>query len=82
MVIAFSKSYLIKYFILVLIPYAISFTCLLDIGPGDQKEGDGAYISNSGIHVTLDENGVDRSQKAGRTIYFRLFHLLSFGQQI
>ncbi|CAH1445045.1 unnamed protein product [Lactuca virosa] len=78
---AFSRSHLITYFLLVLIPYAASITFNLpDIGPENQNldirtEGDGAYISDSGIQVTPDGIGSDRSQKAGRAIYLTPFHL-------
>ncbi|KAL7585110.1 hypothetical protein Lser_V15G45966 [Lactuca serriola] len=78
---AFSRSHVITYFLLVLIPYAASITFNLpDIGPENQNldlrtEGDGAYISDTGIQVTPDGIGSDRSEKAGRAIYLTPFHL-------
>ncbi|XP_023733190.1 L-type lectin-domain containing receptor kinase IX.1 [Lactuca sativa] len=78
---AFSRSHVITYFLLVLIPYAASITFNLpDIGPENQNldlrtEGDRAYISDTGIQVTPDGIGSDRSEKAGRAIYLTPFHL-------
>ncbi|KAI3707935.1 hypothetical protein L2E82_36874 [Cichorium intybus] len=78
---AFSRSHLFTYFLLVLIPYATSISFdLINIGPENQNreivtEGDGAYISDSGIQVTPDGIGSNRSLKAGRATYIRPFHL-------
>ncbi|KAL4581042.1 hypothetical protein LXL04_017249 [Taraxacum kok-saghyz] len=68
-------------FLLILIPYAASFSFdLTNISPENQNrdivtEGDGAYISDSGIQVTPDGIGSNRSLKAGRARYIRPFHL-------
>ncbi|XP_024959838.1 L-type lectin-domain containing receptor kinase IX.1-like [Cynara cardunculus var. scolymus] len=68
------------YFFLFLIPYVASLRFdLPNIGPANQNreiitEGDGAYISSSGIQVTPDEIG-DRRRKARRARYFEPLHL-------
>ncbi|KAL7585111.1 hypothetical protein Lser_V15G45967 [Lactuca serriola] len=81
MVVSRSRSHLITYILLVLIPNAASITFNLpNIRPENQNldirtEGDGAYISDSGIQVTPDGIGSIRSQKAGRATYIKPFHL-------
>ncbi|KAL4581046.1 hypothetical protein LXL04_017253 [Taraxacum kok-saghyz] len=78
---AFSGSHVFIYFSLVLIPYVSSITFnLTNIQPHNQNqdivtEGDGAYISNTGIQVTPDGIDSNRSRKAGRARYIEPFHL-------
>ncbi|KAJ9552195.1 hypothetical protein OSB04_016240 [Centaurea solstitialis] len=77
---ASSMSHLIaNYFLLLLFPYAASLAFdLPNLGPGNQNreivEGNGAYISNSGIQVTSDEDE-DRTHLAGRATYIQPLHL-------
>ncbi|KAI3702262.1 hypothetical protein L6452_27995 [Arctium lappa] len=78
---ASSRNHLItNYFLFFLIPYAASLSFnLTNIGQVNQNrdietEGDGAYISGSGVQVTSDEIG-DRTGIAGRATYIQPLHL-------
>lgn len=66
---------------LLFITYVTSLTFnLTSIGPYNQNrdidiEGDGAYISDSGIQVTPDGIVANQSDKAGRATYSKDLHL-------
>ncbi|KAK9077256.1 hypothetical protein SSX86_005593 [Deinandra increscens subsp. villosa] len=75
------KTHLLTSFILVLIPIVASLSFnLTNINPQNQKrdivmEGEGAYISDSGIQLTPDGIDSNWTAKAGRATYIRPFHL-------
>ncbi|GJY92525.1 L-type lectin-domain containing receptor kinase IX.1-like protein [Tanacetum coccineum] len=76
----FSRTHLITFFLLVLIPYATSFT--FNLRKIDQRNlnkdidtfGDGPYISDDGIHLTPDQNHISETQ-SGWATYHKHLHL-------
>ncbi|GKF74787.1 hypothetical protein Tco_0224231, partial [Tanacetum coccineum] len=78
---AFSRTQLISYVLLVIIHHVASVTFnFTNIRPQNQNgeivmEGVGANISDDGIQLTPDKAEVNQTGKAGRATYFKLLHL-------
>ncbi|PWA80624.1 protein kinase domain-containing protein [Artemisia annua] len=78
---AFSRTQLISYVLLVFIHHVASLSFnFTNIRPQNQNgeivmEGTGANISEGGIQLTPDSVGANQTRKAGRATYFKPLHL-------
>ncbi|KAJ0600303.1 putative protein kinase RLK-Pelle-L-LEC family [Helianthus annuus] len=80
-IMAFSRTNLITWFLVVFIPSIASINFnFTNINPSYQNrdivsEGEGSYISNEGIQVTPNEIGSVQTTRAGRATYISPLHL-------